>query len=137
MLLDDPQKREYYLWRLMIGGPFQGRGFGRAVIELLVEHVRQRPGATRLTTSCVQGEGSPEGFYQRLSFVSDGQMYGEELDLALELPEIPTRPLSHPRIYPSMRRSIVIIGTVRRPNGQNGDARTGTRKSRRGASGAF
>ncbi len=100
MLLDDPQKREYYLWRLMIGGPFQGRGFGRAVIELLVEHVRQRPGATRLTTSCVQGEGSPEGFYQRLSFVSDGQMYGEELDLALELPEIPTRAPEPPADLP-------------------------------------
>jgi len=46
MLHDDPDKGEYFLWRLMIGGQFQRRGYGRRVVETLAEHVRTRPGAT-------------------------------------------------------------------------------------------
>ena len=85
MLQDEPEKPEYFLWRFMIGGELQGRGYGRAAIERLVEHVRQRPGATQLLTSCVQGEGGPEGFYRSLGFVPNGQMYDEELGLVMEI----------------------------------------------------
>jgi hypothetical protein len=29
MFDDDPSKPEYFLWRLIIGGEFQGKGYGR------------------------------------------------------------------------------------------------------------
>ena len=85
MLHDDPEEREYFLWRLMIAGQHHGKGFGRQAIALLVDHVRTRPGATVLETSCGQGPGSPEGFYRKLGFVRNGKMLGEEVGLSLTL----------------------------------------------------
>jgi diamine N-acetyltransferase len=85
MLYDNPDEQEYFLWRLMVAGPHQGKGYGRKAIELLLDYVRTRPGAQELLTSCVEGEASPEGFYRRLGFDRDGKMYDEEVGLRLKL----------------------------------------------------
>ena len=78
MLYDDQDKPEYFLWRLMIASPFQGKGYGRRAIELLLEEVRARPRATELFVSYVPGEGSPEHFYRRLGFEATGRVeHGE------------------------------------------------------------
>ena len=50
-----------FLWRLMIAGPHQGKGYGRKAMEVLFEHLRAL-GVPELYTSCKVGEGSPEGF---------------------------------------------------------------------------
>ena len=86
MLYDDPQEPVYFLWRLMIATPHQGKGFGRQAVEQLIEYVQTRPGATELLVSCVEGPGSPEGFYQALGFRRNGKMYDDEVGLALPLP---------------------------------------------------
>lgn len=85
MLYDDPEQQEYFLWRLMIAGPHHGKGFGRRAMALLVDHVRTRPGAKVLETSCGQGPGSPEEFYRKLGFVRNGKMLGNEVGLSLAL----------------------------------------------------
>lgn len=85
MLSDDPDEQEYFLWRLMVAKPHQGKGFGRRAVELLIEHVKTRPGAKELLTSCGQGEGSPEGFYRRLGFKRNGKIIGDEVVLSLGL----------------------------------------------------
>jgi len=85
MLYDDLQEQEYFLWRLMIAGPHHGKGFGRRAIALLADHVRTRPGATVLETSCGQGPGSPEGFYRKLGFERNGKTLGKEVGLSLIL----------------------------------------------------
>jgi len=85
MLYDDAEEQEYFLWRLMIAGPQQGKGYGRRAVELLVDYVRTRPGARALEVSCGQGAGSPEGFYRRLGFRRSGKMYDDEVGLVLEL----------------------------------------------------
>jgi diamine N-acetyltransferase len=79
MLEDNPQEKSYFLWRLMIDGRYQGFGFGRRTMELLLEHVKTRPGAAALLTSCVPGEGGPEKFYRRLGFEPTGDFVGEEM----------------------------------------------------------
>ncbi|MCU0281102.1 MAG: GNAT family N-acetyltransferase [Acidimicrobiia bacterium] len=86
MLYDDPEKPEYYLWRLMIAAEHQRKGYGREALRLLVEHVRSRPGARELLTSAVPGEGSPRPFYESVGFVATGEVDdGEEvLRLALD-----------------------------------------------------
>ena len=85
MISDNPEKQEYFLWRFMIAEPYQGKGFGRRAIELLIEHTKTRPGANELLVSCRQGKGSPEGFYLRLGFRHNGQKYGEDIGLSLVL----------------------------------------------------
>jgi diamine N-acetyltransferase len=85
MLADNVAEQEYYLWRFMIDGRYQGRGYGRRAIELLLEYVRPRPGATALLTSCVPGDGSPCPFYQKLGFVYTGEEHDGELEMRLDL----------------------------------------------------
>ena len=91
MLYDDPEEADYFLWRLMIAGPHQGKGYGRKAVELLIDYVKGRPGATELCTSYVPIEGGPEGFYQRLGFEPTGEMEGDEVVMCLALDIDPTR----------------------------------------------
>jgi len=65
---------EYFLWRYMIAGRYQGMGFGRRALQQFIDHVRTRPGATELLTSYVPGEGSPGPFYIGLGFVETGEV---------------------------------------------------------------
>jgi diamine N-acetyltransferase len=85
MLHDDPEKPEYYLWRFMIDAEHQGRGYGRAALDLLVDYVRSRPGATELFSSYVPGDDGPGGFYLRYGFVETGEVEGDEVVIRLQL----------------------------------------------------
>jgi len=85
MLYDNPDEPTYFLWRLMVAPPHQGKGYGRRAIARLLEYVKTRPRATELLVSCGQGEGSPEGFYQALGFQRNGQMEEDEVVLSLPL----------------------------------------------------
>ena len=85
MLSDNPDKAEYFLWRLTIDEKNQGMGFGRRAIALLVEHVKTRPNATELLTSCVPGEGSPFDFYKGLGFTPTGEVEDGEDVLKFKL----------------------------------------------------
>ena len=85
MLYDDSENPEYFLWRLMIAGPYQGKGYGRKAIELLVEYVKTRPGARELSTSYVPIEGGPEGFYRKMGFEPTGEVDGGEIVVRLTL----------------------------------------------------
>ncbi len=85
MLHDEPAAPRYYLWRFMIDARYQGTGVGRRALELLIEHVRTRPGAKELFTSVVPGEGSPGPFYEKLGFRYTGEKDEGELVMRLEL----------------------------------------------------
>jgi len=84
MMSEDPDKPEFFLWRYMIDADHQGKGFGRAALEQLIERVRGLPNATRLITSYVPGEGSPGDFYHLMGFVDNGEEEHGELVTVLE-----------------------------------------------------
>jgi len=71
-----------FLWRLMIAKPYQGRGYGKAAIELLLSHLRAL-GIPELYTSYHLGPGSPKGFYDSLGFQPTGSFYGDEPEVVL------------------------------------------------------
>jgi diamine N-acetyltransferase len=75
----------YFLWRLLIDARYQGRGYGRATLDLIVAYVRTRPGAERLYTSHVPGDGGPLGFYLKYGFVLTGDVHDGEPVLELPL----------------------------------------------------
>ncbi len=85
MLDKNTEKQEYFLWRLMIDERYQRMGFGYKAMELLIEYVKRLPGATEFLTSCVPGDGSPEGFYNKLGFTRTGEMDGAEVVMRLPL----------------------------------------------------
>jgi diamine N-acetyltransferase len=85
MLEDEASKARYTLWRLMIDERYQGRGIGKRALDLVMEHVRTRPGAKELLTSCVPGEGSPGPFYEKLGFSYTGEQDEGELVMRREL----------------------------------------------------
>ncbi|MGW6937299.1 GNAT family N-acetyltransferase [Lentzea sp. NPDC054927] len=75
----------YFLWRLLVGADVQGRGYGTAILNEVVELVRAA-GAAELLTSCVPGEGSPEPFYRAFGFEPTGEIDEDgETVLALDL----------------------------------------------------
>lgn len=71
-----------FLWRLMVGGDFQGQGVGAAAVGLAIRELRARNFA-ELYVSFGLGEGGPEGFYQRLGFTRTGDMVGDEAEAVL------------------------------------------------------
>jgi diamine N-acetyltransferase len=85
MLLDNPEKPIYYLWRFMIDAQYQKMGFGWQAIQLLIEYVRTRPQATELLVSYVPEDGGPGPFYHKLGFKPTGEMEGNEEVASLKL----------------------------------------------------
>ena len=85
MLSLDEVEPEYYLWRFMIDAAYQGRGYGREAIRLVLEHVRTLPGARELLVSWVPADGGPGPFYQGLGFEPTGEIDDGEVVARLVL----------------------------------------------------
>lgn len=85
MVDDDPENAEYGLWRFMIDQRYQGLGFGQRALQLVIDHIRSRPGAKEFFTSCVPGDGSPCPFYEKMGFVYTGEVDDGELVMRLTL----------------------------------------------------
>ena len=86
---DDDMVGPYYLWRLLIDAAYQGRGYGRATIDAVVDYLRTKPNAEFLLTSCKAGPGSPQPFYLHYGFTKTGEVkWGEDL-LRFDLPHDP------------------------------------------------
>ena len=83
---DSPGHIPHYLWKLLIDHRHQGRGYGTAALDLIVEYFRARPGVDVLRTSAGQGEGSPIAFYERYGFERAGDIvFDGEVLLQLRL----------------------------------------------------
>jgi len=61
---------EYFLWRYMIDARYQKLGFGKRAMDLIITHVRTRPGGAELKLSCHPGEDGPEPFYRKYGLTS-------------------------------------------------------------------
>lgn len=74
MLYEVPKYGSYAVWRLMIDARYQGRGYGRKAMELVIKRIRRRPNATTLTTYVEREEGGPEEFYRKFGFEFTGEI---------------------------------------------------------------
>jgi diamine N-acetyltransferase len=79
MLSLDEKTPEYYIWRFMIDARHQGRGYGRAALELAIDHIRGLPGAAEVLLSYVPAPGGPEAFYRQAGFQPTGQIIEGEV----------------------------------------------------------
>ncbi len=94
MLADDslldpvPEKPEIGVWRFMVDAKHQGKGIGRAALQLVIDHVRSKGLFEKLELSFVPGEGSAERLYASMGFRRTGQVdHGEQvMELRLREP---------------------------------------------------
>ncbi len=85
MTHEEPEHGKYYVWRFMIDGRFQGRGFGRGAMELLLSRMRGTPKAKTVTLHVIREPGSAEEFYRHLGFELTGKMHDGEYEMRLDL----------------------------------------------------
>jgi diamine N-acetyltransferase len=83
MLWENPAEGKHYLWRFMIDENFQGKGYGKKAMALIIEHVRQDPNAKEIRLSYHKAEGSPQPFYERLGFKDTGEVIDGEYEMKL------------------------------------------------------
>ena len=77
-------KGEYFLWRLMIDQRFQGHGYGRSAVQLLIERIRRTDNPKVLITSHLQANSQAGHFYEQLGFEYTGELIRtDELELRL------------------------------------------------------
>lgn len=76
----------------MVDQRYQGLGFGRQAVKLLIDYVKTRPGATELLVSHGEGEDSPAPFYASLGFEYTGDKEDDELIMRLSLQSAATAP---------------------------------------------
>jgi diamine N-acetyltransferase len=74
-----------YIWRLMIDGKFQGKGYGEKSVELVIDHLKTRPNAKEVTLHHAQTEGNAGRFYDKLGFKLTGKMLEDEVERKLVL----------------------------------------------------
>lgn len=82
----DRGRRELYLARLMIDRRFQGRGHGRAALELLVKIALGEPGVAAVTLGTRPDNHDGIRFYERFGFVDTGVLEDGEEVFVLRLP---------------------------------------------------
>jgi diamine N-acetyltransferase len=77
----------YCLWRLMIDGRYQGRGYGRRAAELALDLIRSFPcGPAESCWLSYEPENAPaQALYRSLGFVENGEMDGSEVVAVLPL----------------------------------------------------
>jgi len=93
LLVDSTLKYKYvkqrnpnlYLWRLMIDGIYQGEGYGRKAVELVINHLKTRPNAKEITLHHEQTKGNAREFYENLGFKLTGKILQDELERKLVL----------------------------------------------------
>jgi len=79
--VEDPAYVPHYLWKLLIDVRHQGRGYGAATLDRVVEFFRGHSDAAAIITSAHLGEGGPIAFYERYGFERTGEVRDGEVVL--------------------------------------------------------
>jgi len=80
--IDDPEA--VFVWRLLIGEEFQGKGFGTAAMGLAEDWARKR-GKPLMQIQAVETNAVAITLYERLGYRRTGKMLGEEIQLEKRL----------------------------------------------------
>ena len=79
----DPNDR-YWLWRFMVDRNFQGKGYGSAALEKIIDYFRSH-GADHILLSTKEHNTSALSLYHKYQFAETGEMNEDEIVLRLSL----------------------------------------------------
>ncbi len=83
----DPDDRQYWIYRLMIDMRYQGKGYGRDAMRLIIERIRALAGDHHkyIYISFEPENAAARSLYESLGFLPDGRMVDGETVYRLEL----------------------------------------------------
>ena len=84
LLTKDRDKKEYYVWRLMIDQNYQNRGYGKEAMRWVIQIAQADPECHRLRVAYVMGNHRMRGILDSLEFKSSGPS-GNEIVMTLDV----------------------------------------------------
>ena len=75
---------KYWLWRFMIDQRWQGMGYGKAALSVIINYFREH-NADIITLSTKESNTAALKLYHQFGFTENGQMNGDEIVLKLRL----------------------------------------------------
>ena len=87
MVIYDYDIPEYDIWHMMIDAPKQGRGYGSAALDRVLEYIRMKPfgPSDRVTLTCNTENARAIRLYKNKGFAETGAEDGDEIELSLML----------------------------------------------------
>ena len=87
MVIYDYDEETYNIWHLMIDKEHQGKGYGRAAIELALAYIRTKPfgRSSRVLLTVSPNNHTACGLYRSLGFSETGRSDEDEVELGLTL----------------------------------------------------
>jgi len=79
-------RKEWWIFRLMIVANEQGKGYGRAAMQQAVARMRLQPGCRQIFISFEPENAPAEQLYRSLGFVPNNEVWGGEVVFRLDLP---------------------------------------------------
>ena len=80
---EDPDDR-YWLWRFMIDKDLQGKGYGTAALQVIIQYFRDH-GANNIRLSTKETNTNALSMYRKAGFHDTGELNDEEIVLQLDL----------------------------------------------------
>lgn len=72
-----------WIIRFMIAAPYQGQGYGRQALQLMITQIATQPAAREIRLSYVPGNQHAVALYHSLGFVETGEIEDDEVIMAL------------------------------------------------------
>ena len=87
MVIYDHDVPEYDIWHMMIDEKRQGRGYGAAALDLVIDYIRTKPfgDCDRVALTCNKENVAARRLYERKGFMATGVEDEDEVELVLTL----------------------------------------------------
>lgn len=87
MVIYDYDIPEYDIWHMMIDEAKQGRGYGSAALDLVLDYIKTKPfgDCGRVTLTCNTDNANAIRLYKSKGFAETGAVYDDEIELSLNL----------------------------------------------------
>ena len=87
MVIYDYDIPEYDIWHMMIDASLQGKGYGKAALELVLDYIRNKPfgDSDRVALTCNKNNASALALYKNMGFEPTGTEDEDEVELALSI----------------------------------------------------
>ncbi len=83
----DAENQRHWLVRLMVGGEYQSKGYGRAALRILIDEYNALPNCDAVFVAVEQRNHVGRAFYASLGFLDTGRIIDADCIYRLPLPQ--------------------------------------------------